>query len=146
MGGWCTWCMLLCSVSCTQCQLMLMTWGDKEGYLNFVFCDDGRVVDKKGKCRIKIGMIWRVQGYMSSQGHDLPDWVLMTSYRCLYRVDQKSFLPSWEWFIDLNMKLSLVQVSHKDFPISSHLSLSLPLPQNMKSCYPYLSLHALIIS
>jgi len=31
----------------TRCQLMIMTWRDKEGWLNFVFCDNCRVVDEK---------------------------------------------------------------------------------------------------
>jgi len=31
----------------TWCQLMIMTWRDSEGSLNFVFCDDCRVVDEK---------------------------------------------------------------------------------------------------
>jgi len=34
-------------VCCTQCQLMIMALRDREGRLNFVFCDDDRVVDKK---------------------------------------------------------------------------------------------------
>jgi len=34
-------------VCCTRCQLMIMSWRDREGWLNFVFCDDGWVVDKK---------------------------------------------------------------------------------------------------
>ena len=32
---------------CTRCQLMIMTWRDREGLLTFVFCDDSRVVDEK---------------------------------------------------------------------------------------------------
>jgi len=31
----------------TQCQLMIMTWRDREGWLNFLYCDDGRVMDKQ---------------------------------------------------------------------------------------------------
>jgi len=26
---------------------MIMAWRDREGWLHFVFCDDGRVVDEK---------------------------------------------------------------------------------------------------
>jgi hypothetical protein len=26
---------------------MIMAWRDREGYLDFVYCDDGRVVDEK---------------------------------------------------------------------------------------------------
>jgi len=36
-------------VSCTRCQLVIMTWRDREGWLNFVFRDDSRVVDEKEK-------------------------------------------------------------------------------------------------
>jgi len=42
-GGW-----ILCSVytvlsvCCTQCELMIMAWCNRERWLNFVFCDDGR--------------------------------------------------------------------------------------------------------
>jgi len=32
---------------CTHCQLSIMQWRDSERWLNFVFCDAGRVVDKK---------------------------------------------------------------------------------------------------
>jgi len=35
-------------VCCTRCQLLIMAWQEREGRLNFVFCDDGRLVDKKG--------------------------------------------------------------------------------------------------
>jgi len=31
----------------TRCQLMIMTWWDREGWLNFVLCDDVRVGDEK---------------------------------------------------------------------------------------------------
>jgi len=35
------------SVHYIQCQLIIMTWRDREGSLNFVFCDDTKVVHKK---------------------------------------------------------------------------------------------------
>jgi len=55
----CTRCMpnrvyAVLSVCSTKCQLMIMTWRDREGWLNFVFCDDGRVVhvtEKDGRWR-----------------------------------------------------------------------------------------------
>jgi len=52
LGVCCTRCMLylvyaVLGVCCTQCQLMIMTWRDREGSLNFVFYNDGRVVDDK---------------------------------------------------------------------------------------------------
>jgi len=52
LGGCCTQCMLysvyaVLGVCCTRCQLMIMAWRDTEGWLDFVFCDDSRVVDEK---------------------------------------------------------------------------------------------------
>jgi hypothetical protein len=41
LGVCCTWCMLY------LVSLMIMTWRDREGRLNFVLCDDGWVVDEK---------------------------------------------------------------------------------------------------
>jgi len=34
-------------VCCIRCQLMIMSWRDREGWLNLVFCGDGWVVDEK---------------------------------------------------------------------------------------------------
>jgi len=34
-------------VCCTQCQLMIMAWRYREGWLNIVFCDDDWVVHEK---------------------------------------------------------------------------------------------------
>jgi len=52
LGVCCTLCMLylvyaVLGVCCTRCQLMMMAWRDREGWLNFVFCDEVRVVDEK---------------------------------------------------------------------------------------------------
>ena len=68
LGVYCTWCMLysvyavlgVCctrcmlysvyavfGVRCTPCQLRIITWRDGEGWLNFMFCDNGRVMDDK---------------------------------------------------------------------------------------------------
>jgi len=33
-------------VCCTRCQLIFMSWRDREGWLNSVFCDDDWVVDE----------------------------------------------------------------------------------------------------
>ena len=30
-----------------RCQLMILTWRDREGWLNFIVCDDGRVVQDR---------------------------------------------------------------------------------------------------
>jgi len=57
----CTRFMLILHVCCTWCQLMIMTWRDREGWLNFVFCNDGRVVDEKER---DMGWRWeRCGGY-----------------------------------------------------------------------------------
>ena len=40
LGVCCTRCMLVLSVCCTACQLKIMTWRDREGWFNFVFCID----------------------------------------------------------------------------------------------------------
>jgi len=48
-------------VCCTRCQLMIMPWRDGEGWLNFVFCDDGWDVDEKES---DVGWRWeRCGGY-----------------------------------------------------------------------------------
>jgi len=68
LGVCCTWCLLylvyavlgvccthymlslvyaLHRLSCTRCQLMLIAWRDREGGVNFAFCDDGWVMDEK---------------------------------------------------------------------------------------------------
>ena len=52
LGVCCTRCMLysvyvVLDVCCTRCELMIMAWRDREGWPNFVFCDDGRVVMEK---------------------------------------------------------------------------------------------------
>jgi len=50
----CTRCMLysvyaVLGVCCTRCQLMIIRWRDREEWLNFVFCDDGIVVDENAR-------------------------------------------------------------------------------------------------
>jgi len=47
LGECCTRCILVLGVCCTRCQLTIMIWRDREGWLNCVFCNDGRVVDEK---------------------------------------------------------------------------------------------------
>ena len=56
-------------VCCTRCQLMIMTWRDREGWLTFVFCNHGKVVDEKerdggwrwGRCG-GYERIWEISG------------------------------------------------------------------------------------
>jgi len=53
LHGCCTRCMLysvygVLGVCCARCYPMILAWRDREGWLNFVFCnDDGRAVNKK---------------------------------------------------------------------------------------------------
>jgi hypothetical protein len=54
-----TWCMpylvyAVLGVCYTRCQLMIMTWQNRAGWLSFVFCDDFGVVDEKDR-----DMEWR---------------------------------------------------------------------------------------
>jgi len=43
----------------TRCQLMIIAWRDREGWLNFVFCDVGRVMDDNNRDR---GWRWEQSG------------------------------------------------------------------------------------
>jgi len=47
-------------VCCTWCTLMIMAYRDTVQLLDFVFCDDGRVVDKKERWGMEMGMTWRI--------------------------------------------------------------------------------------
>jgi len=44
-------------VCCTRCQLMIMAWRDREGWLNFTFLGDGRVEHKKERRSEEMGEI-----------------------------------------------------------------------------------------
>jgi len=56
-------------VCCIRCQLMIMTWRDRQGLLNFVFCYDGRGVNEKERdggwrwewCAGYV-QIWKIRG------------------------------------------------------------------------------------
>jgi len=48
----------------------------------------------------------RIRADMSNHGYDLPDWVGMTSYRCIYMTDRDSYLLYRGWQIDSHTKLS----------------------------------------
>jgi len=55
---------------------MIMAWREREGWLEFVFCDDGRVVDETGrKLGLKMGTMWKIRVDTRNQRYDLPDWV-----------------------------------------------------------------------
>ena len=40
-----------------------------------MFCDDGRVEDKKERWGMKMGIIWRIRADIKKKGYDLPDLV-----------------------------------------------------------------------
>ena len=48
-----------------------MQWDD----LTLCSCDDGRVVDKKERWRMRIGAIWRIRANMRNQGYHMPERV-----------------------------------------------------------------------
>jgi len=82
----------------THCQLMIMTWRDREGWLNFVFRNDSRVVDEKERYG---GWSWErcggLRGGMRKQGYNLPDSVWMTSDWCNYMPEQDPYLLYRGW-------------------------------------------------
>jgi hypothetical protein len=131
-GVCCTRCMLysvyaVLGVCCTQCQLMIITWRDREGWLNFVFCDDDRVVDEKERDgrwrRERCGgyeRIWEIRGTLCLIGlgrlriSSITHWI-GTRICCIadgYLTPTRNSLKSQ----------FLMTIS----PIISHLSLSRP--------------------
>ena len=143
MGGCCTRCMLhsvhavLCvclylvyavlSVCCTRCQLMITAWRDREGRLNFVFCDDGWVVDEKYRERgwrwewsRGYEQIWEIRGTICLIGLGRTrTWYITRQIRtrtCLIgdgKLTSRRICPKSQFLMIF-------------FPVSSHLSLSCP--------------------
>jgi len=76
---------LVLGVYYTQCQLMIMPWRDREGWLNFVFCNDGKVVDNKqrnggwrwGQCG-GYARIWEMRGTTCQIQLGIPDVSVIT--------------------------------------------------------------------
>ena len=138
LGGCCIWCMLyfgvcctlvyvVLDVCCTQSHLMIMTWRDREQWLDIVFCDDGRVVNEKERdagwrwehCG-GLEPIWEIRGTTSLLGVGRT-WIRVITCRigthtcCIgdgYLTHRRNSLKS-----QCLMIISL---------ISSHLSLSHP--------------------
>jgi len=127
-----TWCMLysvdaVLGVCCTGCQLMLMACRDWEGWLYFVFCDDGRVADKKWKdsgwkwvrCE-RYKQIWDVRGMTCLIGFGRPHIGVIT-----HQIGNPAFhiregkLTSTRNFVKSQFLISI-------WHISAHLSLSRP--------------------
>jgi len=117
----------------TRRQFMIMTWRDREGWVNFVFCDDCRVGDKKER-----GGGWRWErcgGYkqpglqLASLGwEDLVSMVLHSrlglvpavSVMVNWLVHEILLSPSFPWWFP-HLLLSL-----------SYSTSTLPSPKNMK--------------
>jgi len=131
LGVCCTRCMLysvhtvLC-VCCTRCQLMIMAWRDREGWLNFVFCDDGCVVDVKERdgewrweCCGGYERIWEIWGTTCLIGLGRPRIGVITrrigthTYRIgdgkLTRT-RNSLIPSFSWWFPPSPLISLFLV------------------------------------
>jgi len=158
LRGCCTWCMLysgytvldVCyslDVWSTRCQLMIMTWRDREGWLNFVFCDDGRVVDEKERNR---GWKWeRCAGYeriwdfrgttclIGLERHCIcvitrQIWKRTSPFRDGKLTHTRDYLsPSFSWWYDPSLSFSYS---------------TLQSPKNTNLSHPSLCLHAMIKS
>jgi len=111
----------------TRCQLTIMTWRDREGWLNFVFCDDSRVGDEKerdGEWRWEwcggYEPIWVIRGTICRIGLGWPCIGLITprigTRTCCIR-DAK--LTGTQNYLKSQF---LIMIS----PVPSHLSLSSP--------------------
>jgi len=149
-----TWCMLysvyaVLGVCCTRCQLMTMAWRDSEGWLNFVFFDDGWVVDGKVRGDEDEDDVEDTSGYGKSGVRlawfgwgDLVSVPLLTGSGLVPAVSR---MVNW-----LAHEILYVPVSPDDLPhLLSSLSFSswtLPSPKNTKLSHPSLSLHAMIMS
>jgi len=126
LGVCCTWCMLHLVYATTRCKLMIMAWRYSEGWLKFVFCIDGRVMDWKegdvGKRRARYGYEWI--------------WVIRST-TCPIGVTRPRFsvntcrIATRTCWIGLGMLTHTRNSLKSQFlmmisPISSHFSLSCP--------------------
>ena len=155
LGGCCTRCMLyavyaVLGVCCTRCQPIIMVWRDSEGWLNFVFCDAGRVVDKKdrdgGWRWVLCGgyeRIWEIRGTTCLIRLGRPHIGRITRQigTCTCCIGDGQLTRT---------RNSVVPVPHDDLPhLLPSLSFSfstLPLPHNTMLIHPSPSLLAMIKS
>jgi len=77
----------------TCCYLIIMAWRETEGWHNYVFCNDGWVVDEKERWGMKAGMIWRIWRDMGHLVYDSPDRVEKTPYPGCDLPDLDGYLP-----------------------------------------------------
>jgi len=152
LGVCCTRCMLysvyvVLDVCCTRSQLMIMAWRDREGWLNFVFCNDGRVVDEKerdGGWRWErcggYKRIWEIRWTTCLIGLGRPRIGVITPQigtRTCHIGDGKltrtrnSLCPCFTWWFAPSLFFS---------------SSTLQSPKNTKLSHPSLSLNAMIKS
>ena len=150
-GGCYTRCILysvhvVLDVCCTRCQLMIMVWRDREGWLNFDFCDDGRVVDEKERDggwrweRCGYEQIWQIRGTTCLIGFRRPRFSVITrqigTCTC-HSGDGKltrtgnSLRRSFSWWLAPSLFFSFS---------------TLQSPKNTKVSHPSLSLHAMMMS
>jgi len=117
-------CMLYSVYAWTWCQLIIMAWRDREQWLHFVFCDDGSVVDEKGRDG---GWKWKqCRGTWESRGTicliELGRYrmgVIRCQVRtCTYLIRHGKSTCTWN-----SLKSQFFMMI---CPISSHLSLSRP--------------------
>jgi len=113
-------------VCCTQCQLMIMAWWDREGWLNCVFCEDDRAVDKKEKAggwrwerRGENERMWEIRGttYLIGLGRPRIGEITHRMGTRTCRIGDGKLTHT---------KFSKYQILMIIYPISSHLSPSHP--------------------
>jgi len=113
-------------VCCTHCQLMIMAWRDREGWLNFVFCDDAGVVDEKERdggwrweCCGGYERIWEIRVTTCLIGLRRPRIGVFTRRigNCTYRIGdgkltrtRNSLSPSFSWWFPPSPLISLFLV------------------------------------
>ena len=142
LGVWCTRCMLYSVYAVLS--VNSWSWHQEIERDDSTLCSAMMV--EKEKWSMKMGMIWRIRADMRSQGttclfgsrrpHIVVFTCLIGSSTCRIRNGKLTRTRN-----SLESQF-LMMIS----PISSHLSLSLPSPKNTKLSYPYLSLHAMIMS
>jgi len=128
-------------VCCTRCRLMIMPWRDREGWLNFVFCDDGWDVDEKerdgGWRSERCGgyeRIWEISGTTCLIGLGRPRIGVLHA--------GSGLIPAVSGMVNWLAHANLLSPSISWWFVPSPLQ----SPKNTKLSHPSLSLHAMIKS
>jgi len=151
LGGCCTRCMLysvhvVLDACCTRCQLRIMAWRDREGWLNFVICDDGRVVDEKERDwgrrweRCGYERIWQIRGATCLIGLRRPHIGVITC-----RIGIRT-CHIWDGKLTHTRNSLSSSFTRWFAPSLSFSSSTLQSPKNTKLSHRSLSLHAMIKS